>query len=666
MHVRLCALAVAALSFSTFSAFAQTDFTYQQFQPPTQSGFEVAAPNAHSADFNEDGLADVLIANGSPAGLFLYLSNGSGGLNAPTALPVSSSTNAVAISDFNGDGHLDIAAITTTGSIVLLEGHGDGTFATPITLEPAGSYSSLVEADFDGNNTQDLAAFDPSGNLTLLLNDGKGNFIAKAVKLDTPPSGLLTQSLVVGDFNGDGLPDLAWVETDPNNGSPGTAWSALNTSAGAFSPKNQVGTLSLGLGTLLATDLDLDGKSDLIGWTVQLPEFCCSTYPVSLFYSNGDGTFTSKTLDNVSTNDIGMTDVNGDGVPDILLSSYSGLAVYLGNGNRSFTGQGTYALPGGPDLLALGFYDRTNRSGLVTSNDEPISGSNQGTLYDLTNNNAQQTCQYPASAGVTFCSVTQNGSQVRVRGTARAQIQPVRHIELWANGKKLYQVFSDEFDATLTLPAGTQITAIEVEANGAFRTATSGQSGACAAPSSPGVNVCSPTSGQTTTSPVSVIASGTGVSGTVNHLELWIDGTKTGNYSGSTMNASVTLASGSHSATVIEVDSTGAYIKSNPISFTVGQSGACAAPTSPGVNVCSPTPGETASSPVSVAASGTGASGAVDHLELWIDGTKMGNYSGSTMNASVPLATGSHSATVIEVDSKSAYIKSNPVSFTVN
>ncbi len=182
------------------------------------------------------------------------------------------------------------------------------------------------------------------------------------------------------------------------------------------------------------------------------------------------------------------------------------------------------------------------------------------------------------------------------------------------------------------------------------------------------VSVSSPAAGATTTSPVKIVASGTGASGSVNHLEAWIDGQKMGDYSGATMNASVSLATGAHALTVVEVDSTGAYAKSTPVNFTVQQTatpGACAAPSSPGVDICSPSAGQTVTSPVMFVADGTGASGQVNHLELWIDGSKIGNYAGSTMNTAVTLVAGAHTATVVEVDSQLHYVKSNPVSFTV-
>jgi phage tail tube protein FII len=191
-----------------------------------------------------------------------------------------------------------------------------------------------------------------------------------------------------------------------------------------------------------------------------------------------------------------------------------------------------------------------------------------------------------------------------------------------------------------------------------------GTSGGCAAPNAPGVNVCSPTQGETVSSPLTVTAAGTGASGTVNHLELWIDGTKIGDYSGATMNAKVPLPVGSHAVTVIEVDSKGAYIKSNVVNVTV-EAGSCGAPSSPGVTVCSPAQGVTVESPVTVTAAGKGASGTVNHLELWIDGAKIGDYSGATMNASVPLPVGSHAVTVIEVDSQWNYVKSNVINVVV-
>lgn len=96
-----------------------------------------------------------------------------------------------------------------------------------------------------------------------------------------------------------------------------------------------------------------------------------------------------------------------------------------------------------------------------------------------------------------------------------------------------------------------------------------GGGGTCSAPSSPGAVVCAPTAGQSTTSPVTVQAAGKAASGSVNHMEIWVDGKKINDYAGSTVNTTVSLATGSHALTAVEVDSTGAFLKSTPVSFTV-------------------------------------------------------------------------------------------------
>ena len=132
------------------------------------------------------------------------------------------------------------------------------------------------------------------------------------------------------------------------------------------------------------------------------------------------------------------------------------------------------------------------------------------------------------------------------------------------------------------------------------------------------------------------------------------------------MDTTVALGGGSHVATVIEVDSKGAFIKSAPSVFSVGNtSGACTPPSSPGAILCSPVAGQTYASPVQVTGAGTLASVAVNHLELWIDGKKIGNYPGNTINTTVAESAGSHAATLVAVDAKGNFLKSAVVNFNV-
>ena len=282
----------------------QTNFQYQAYPYADGSIVNLAAPGGHAADFNGDGLADVLavganyVCSGSGSGetcnkqnqITLSL-NSSGGLQTPVALNVFATQPVPnpnlwlpAIGDFNGDGKLDIAVLSSDGALSILYGNGDGTFAAPVTSNlAAGTYTSLVEADFDANGTPDLAALNQNGQLVMLFNDGTGSFTTQTVTLDPASSSYTVNTLTVGDFNGDGRPDLAWAE-ESNQGvsyGPTPVMSALNTAKGVFSAKQEVGQSSNGFAEIVAADLDLDGKTDLILWTAEL-DGCCSGFPQTL------------------------------------------------------------------------------------------------------------------------------------------------------------------------------------------------------------------------------------------------------------------------------------------------------------------------------------------------------------------------------------------------
>lgn len=187
--------------------------------------------------------------------------------------------------------------------------------------------------------------------------------------------------------------------------------------------------------------------------------------------------------------------------------------------------------------------------------------------------------------------------------------------------------------------------------------------GGCGVPVVAGALLCSPVAGQTYPSPVPINGAGKAASGSLNHLELWIDGRKIGDYFSSQISTTLALGGGAHSATLVEVDSTGSYIKSMPTNFSVA---ACAPPSSPGVLLCSPVAGQTYTSPVQITGAGTLANVAVNHLELWIDGHKIGNYTGNTINTTVTESAGAHTATLVAVDAHGNYLKSVPVTYTVH
>jgi hypothetical protein len=181
-------------------------------------------PNSGSVavgDFNHDGIADLAVSNGSANTVSILLGNGDGTFGAPQSYATGSGTGLVAAADFNGDGIPDLAvtngAVTVGGAtaVSILLGNGDGTFQPPQSyvvfqpppnLEPGPVPHSMIVADFNRDGIADLAVItDFPGSVKVLLGNGDGTFQAA----QSYNVGGYQDSVAVADFNGDGFPDLA-------------------------------------------------------------------------------------------------------------------------------------------------------------------------------------------------------------------------------------------------------------------------------------------------------------------------------------------------------------------------------------------------------------------------------------------------------------------------
>lgn len=179
--------------------------------------------------------------------------------------------------------------------------------------------------------------------------------------------------------------------------------------------------------------------------------------------------------------------------------------------------------------------------------------------------------------------------------------------------------------------------------------------GNCAAPSTEGVTICQPPASSTINAPFQVIAAGVSGLAAVDHFELWADGKKITQTPGSPFDEAVTLDPGTHQLTLIEVDQLYSYAKSTPISVTVNSidNEDCSPPGSPGVNVCEPQANGCNTQPwVQFLAAGKGASGTVNHMELWISGTKIANFPGNHFDTNIIVYGTDYNVSIDEVDSK--------------
>jgi uncharacterized repeat protein (TIGR01451 family) len=214
-----------------------------------------------AADFNGDGSPDLAVTNNSANNVTILLGNGLGGFTPAATVSALRNPLGIAAGDFNGDGKIDIAFVNNgANNVSVLLGNGAGGFsAAPGSPFVAGNHpESVVVADFDLDGIPDLAVANyESNNVTLLLGESGGRFGAAASSPVTAGSGPV--SLSAADFDGDGYPDLAVA-----NFVSGTVDLLLNKGQGVFAPAlgSPYRPVSLPL-SLAAGDYDGDGGPDL-------------------------------------------------------------------------------------------------------------------------------------------------------------------------------------------------------------------------------------------------------------------------------------------------------------------------------------------------------------------------------------------------------------------
>src|SRR5271170_4393167 len=326
-----------------------------------------------TADFNGDGIPDLVILG---SGISVLLGNGDGTFTAAPS-PSAFLPGAIAVGDFNGDGipDLAVAPVLDEGNSEVLLGNGDGTFTIANGSFGIGNgtatSNAIAAADFNGDGKLDLvetcASLDdqPCNLLLIQFGNGDGTFMqSPAVLIDLGFSG--SQSMAVGDFNGDGQPDLAVT----NSGANGVSVFLNNEgglSAVAASPATGDSPTSIA-----AADFNGDGKLDLAVAN-------SGSNNVTILLGNGDGTFTAAASPATGTapNSIAVADFNGDGVPDLAVANAgsSNVTILMGNGDGTFTAAAGPAADTGSTSVAAADFNGDGKEDLVVVNSQDSSAT---------------------------------------------------------------------------------------------------------------------------------------------------------------------------------------------------------------------------------------------------------------------------------------------------
>jgi FG-GAP-like repeat/Bacterial Ig-like domain (group 3) len=290
------------------------------------------------------------------------------------------------VADFNGDGFPDVAtanAVFGASTMAVFLGKANGEFQKPVSY-PTGYFTSgIIAGDFNNDGILDLAAMSQDGSIDLFLGNGDGTFQASIQN----NIGGLPVAIVIGDFNRDGILDYATTDYFAN-----TASISLGNGDGTFQTAVPYGVGS-GPYYIAAADFNRDGYLDL---TVVND----NDSTVSVLLGNGDGTFQTQKVYNVGAQVefVATGDLNLDGKPDIVVANYSAqnVGVLLGNGDGTFQPQVTYNVGGNDSGIAIADLNGDGKPDLAVSYYHPeqigvLLGKGDGTFGAVRNYNTGQT-----------------------------------------------------------------------------------------------------------------------------------------------------------------------------------------------------------------------------------------------------------------------------------
>jgi hypothetical protein len=346
------------------------------------------------ADLNGDGKLDLVTAGSNAGYASVWLGNGDGTFGATASYLAQPGTNAVAVADFNGDGRPDIVVTNeSSNSVTVFLANSNGSYQGTAVYGSLSGAIAATFADFDRDGLTDMAVAVPDYSFTsdsmelTYRGNGDGTF-QPAVSYYVGPD--IAMSTTSGDFNGDGITDLAETGTTTSGG-------VLNILLGNFDGSFQPAvpyTAFTEPYSVTAADLNHDGLLDLV--TAHRPNA-----EVGFFRGLSGGTFRTEVPQSAAGQPLALAlgDLNGDGNLDAVVanectSTVGGcngtVGVLLGRADGSFQPGVTYAAGKNPSSVAVGDFNSDGKldvavvssvvTGVSAASLEVLLGNGDGTL----------------------------------------------------------------------------------------------------------------------------------------------------------------------------------------------------------------------------------------------------------------------------------------------
>lgn len=321
------------------------------FGPATYTGvwgdpFAIATP-----DFNGDGHPDLVagIAGEGFSEVVTLLGNGRGGFEKEEQYePGGVAVFALTVADLDGDGHLDIASALDGApgkDISVLRGGTGGSFnPTPVSFNAGENPQSIAAARFAGGALPDLVVGNVgSQNISLLENESKPGTLA--FKAAGPfAAGYVPVAVAVADFNQDGIPDVVAADDDEGAASGYTILDGTGKAGGL----KEVGFTKLGSNIIgvAAGDFNGDGYPDLA--FVEYVNTIPAKSAVYVLINDKHGGFEAPVAYDKSGRPFTIATADIDGSTDLLIGEEGRgfregeVLVMTNNGNGTFTEAGRF------------------------------------------------------------------------------------------------------------------------------------------------------------------------------------------------------------------------------------------------------------------------------------------------------------------------------------